>query len=1093
MATQLDYVVVIGASAGGLEALQELSSYLRPGSNGAFIVAQHLAPDHSSLLVDILGRSTQLIVKAAQKNSRLEPDQILVIPPNKDAKIEGSSLVLTDPEPRYGPSPSIDLLFNSLSRHWRERAVAVVLSGTGSDGAIGLRSVAAFGGLALVQSPESARFDAMPRAAIALGRCDMVADPATIGARLSSWITHQGELNQVDRSESETLLLNSILSRLKESAKIDIARYKDSTLRRQIYRRMSNLDCNSLGDYLQLLDSDINEVNFLIERLLVSVTGFFRDPDSFAALAEELKPLISRRIPSETLRVWAPGCATGEEAYSIGMTISQVMGHPADLSQHLKIFATDLDEQSLTLARRGEYSLTDTRSIPKSLLDHFVDQSSSIARIAKELRRCIVFSRHNLGEDPPFPRIDLISCRNTLIYFNALSQGKILDLFAFSLNPGGLLFLGGSESVGRDHGFKVVNGAHRIYERTLDHNSRSVITQATPVQRSTTSRRMHKAPLAINEIMPEQHVMLLEALLRSLCPCALVLDENQDLVEVIGDVSPYCRMPEGRMSISAGAYLRIELQSEAKALILRVRADCSAATSRSIHIKGREDAIHLAAVPLQVGDKRLTILSFISEGHKHTGLELDHTGEKRDAAFAREIQRLERELLSSEDTLRRSMADLEEANEQLEASTEELQTSSEELQALNEELEASIEELQATNEELTTLNQELRVRRDELEQLNVELENIQSSLNQGMVIIDCNFCVTRFSPLAVRVFGLVDQDIGQSIIDIPTTVPLPKLRSVLLAVISEGGRQSFETTNEDNSYLVQVMPYRSREGSCLGAIITLTDISEQFALRRVAESSLREFASLAGSLDQAVWKRDHKMNRFLYISHQIENITDWTPSMLVQNTELFETAIVAADREMVSAARDTNTSGWTVIYRLVRDDGMELALKEVATVVDASDDHYVVGTLTDVTSELLVAKNTHFLASGYTSLVANENMAAALVDESLCIVSVGIGFAKLLQQQPDTISGQHLQDLPLALEVTPNSDFEATAIAQPSADSPSIVKLVSSILHSKQPVEASTVTARLALSPYTLLYLTIVPVLEASRVEGVLLMLRSST
>jgi len=1075
MVKQLDYVVVIGSSAGGLKALRELASRLRPVGNVAYVVAQHQAPDHSSLLVDLLGRSTKLPVIAAPQKSRLESGRMLVIPPNYDAKFDGSWLLLTEPEPHYSPSPSIDLIFDSLAEHWGDRAVAVVLSGTGSDGARGLCAVSAYGGLALVQLPESAQFDAMPRAAIALGGSDMVADPATLGNHLSSLISQHGDVSAADLSESQTLLLSSVLTKLKQSFGINLTRYKDSTVRRQINRRMSALDCPSMEDYLNLLATDLNEANSLMANLLVSVTSFFRDPDAFSALAEELKPLISRGLPGEALRVWAPGCATGEEAYSIGMIISQVMGHPADLSKYLQIFATDLDEQSLIVARRGEYPFADTGSIPKPLLDRFIIQSDSKGRISKALRKCIVFSRHNLGEDPPFPRIDLVSCRNTLIYFNDKPKEQILGLFAFSLNPGGLLFLGGSESIGRGDVYKVIDAANRIYERTRELYSSSIVNQGQLVQGLSTTRRPVKSPLVARVIVPDQHVKMLEALLRSLCHCALVLNENQELVEVIGDISPYCRMPEGRMTISACAFLRVELQAQASALVQQVNANHNAASSRSIRIEDSDDLIRLNAVPLQLGDKKLTVLYFNQEHGICNELIPELVGGQQDDAFVREIQRLERELIASQDTLRLSMSDLEMANDELEAATEELQTSSEELQSVNEELQASMEELQATNEELNALNQHLCVRSKELELLNADLENIQSSLSLGMVIVDRNLCVTRFSPLAVRVFGLVDSDISQPLNGIPTTVPLPDLSSILLRVISRQVRENFETTNEDVSYLVQVMPYRNRERVCLGAVITLTDISEQSALRRVAESLLREFASLADSLDQAVWKRDYTMNRILYMSQQIENITGWTPSMLVQNPELFESAIVAADREMVSAARDTNTSGWTVIYRLVRDDGTELALKEVATVVDASDDHYVVGTLTDVTSELLVSKHTHFLASGYTSLVANENMAAALVDKSLCIVSAGLGFAKLLQQQPDTISEQHLQDLPLVLEVTPNSDFEATAIAQLSADSPGIVKLVSSILHDKQPFEECTVTVRLALSPYTLLYLTRAP------------------
>jgi len=411
------------------------------------------------------------------------------------------------------------------------------------------------------------------------------------------------------------------------------------------------------------------------------------------------------------------------------------------------------------------------------------------------------------------------------------------------------------------------------------------------------------------ESVPEQHINLIEALVRTLAHPCLVLDENHDLVEVVGDVSAYCRIPEGRLTAAAGALLRAELQPEARTLFLLVRADRRAASSGLLHLPDRELALRLEAAPLQVGERALTVLSFIEQREAPSEAVPGLASSDRDAAFAREIERLERELLFSQDILRRSMADLEQANEELEASSEELQASSEELQSSNEELEASNEELQATNEELGTLNQQLRIRSDELERLNTDLENIQSSLSQGMVILDRQLRITRFSPLAVRVFGLVDSDIGQPLIGVPTTVPLPELRDALLAVVHGEERRSIEATSEEVAYLAQVMPYRDREGTRLGAIITLTDVSEMVALRRSAEAALREFASLADALEQAVWKRDHTMERILYMSRRIERLTGWSAAELCHDPQLFDNAIHADDRARAGASPTACTGG----------------------------------------------------------------------------------------------------------------------------------------------------------------------------------------
>lgn len=376
---------------------------------------------------------------------------------------------------------------------------------------------------------------------------------------------------------------------------------------------------------------------------------------------------------------------------------------------------------------------------------------------------------------------------------------------------------------------------------------------------------------------------------------------------------------------------------------------------------------------------------------------------------------------------------------------------------------------------------------------NSDPESIQFSLNLGIVTVDINCCVTWFSPLAVRVFALEDSDIGHSLIGIRTTISLPDLSSVLSEVISRGVSKKLDIKDEDVAYHVQVMPCRNQEVACIGAVISLIDTTEIIAIYRVAESSLREFDSLADTLDLVVWKRDRNMKQFLYISHQIEQLTGWTPEMLVQDTRLFESAIITADRHMVSTARKANSSGWTVIYRLMGGDGRELMVKEVATVVGASDDSYVVGSLKDVTLELLVAKQNRVLAAGFARLVAHENLAAALVDESLCIVSAGIKFSVLLQQHPERIKGKHLQELPLILELTPDNEKNNLASNTLSGEEmPGIIKLISAVMEGRVANASCIAIVRVSQSPYTLCELTISPVMEAGHVEGLVLILRPS-
>ncbi len=1034
--TDIDLVVGIGASAGGLEALQDLVGSLLAGGRVAYVVAQHLSPEHRSLIVELVGHATSLQVITAVDGAVLQPDVIAIAPPNHDVTVEADRLRLSDPVPRFGPSPCIDLLFESIADHWGDKGVAVVLSGTGADGARGVRAIRAAGGLTIAQAPESAKFDAMPRAAISLGGADLVMNAAAIGQHLAGLIAAGGHWIARISPESGPLRLSSVTGQLKHATGIDFSQYKESTLRRQVQRRMAIRQVASLEDYLPLLAGDGEEARVLVQNLLVGVTAFFRDPQAFEVLRELLGAYVAEeRTSAEPLRVWVPGCATGEEVYSIAMVISEVLGHPVDLAAHLKIFGTDLDEQSLTIGRRALYPVSAAKAIPDELRRRFVSEHGAEIEISEGLRGCAVFARHDVGVDPPFPRLDLISCRNTLIYFTVPMQERVLNLFRFGLRPGGLLFLGTSESLGsRTTGFSLTSTEQRIYTRTREGMRRLRHPLAMPAQRGTQSLLPAGRIAVLRETVPEQHMALLEALVRCLCQPCLVLDENHDLVEVIGDVTPFCRVPEGRMTAAAHAFLRPELQSEARALFLLVRADGAAVSSQAIRLEGIDAPVRLEARPLRVVERPLTVLSFVSQADDGDSDGPGAPLTERSVVFDQEIERLEGELLASQDTLRRSLAQLEQANEELEASSEELQASSEELQSSNEELEASNEELQATNEELGTLNQQLRSRGEELEQLNTDLTNILASLSQGMVIVDRQLRVTRFSPLSVRVFGLVDTDIGQSLLGVPTTVPLPGLGAALQAVVNGEVRRSLEASSEEVAYLAQVLPYLEGDGRRRGAIVTLTDVSELVALRRAAEAALSEFSCLADALDEAVWKWDYAMSHLLYVSKRIQSLTGWTPAEVCDRPGLLSGAIEPQDRQRVAAARDLNLAGWSVRYRITTRDGRQIWLAETARVVNDGAEPFVVGTLADVTALRALEDQARELSAGFESVFHARSFGTAVLDEQLRVVMANEMFCSLVGFDPESIVGvaSALFATPAALEALRQAAEAALAGSQPA-------------------------------------------------------------
>lgn len=1035
-ARPLNHVVGIGASAGGLEALKVLLGQLKLQGLMTYVVAQHLAPDHPSLIVELLQRVTPLQVVTAVDGDLLRPGVVAVAPSNRDVAVRGDRLVVSDPPPRFGPSPSIDRLFESIAREWRQQGVAVVLSGTGSDGARGVAQVRAAGGLTFAQLPETARFDAMPWAAISLGGATNILETGAIGLQLNSVAENTHSLDSAGGQEMQSQTISAVLGHLKKGTGVDFSQYKESTLRRQLQRRMAIRQVADLDTYVRLLRDDAEEAPALLHNLLVNVTAFFRDPEAFDVLAQLLKDYGAPLAPQAKIRVWVPGCATGKEVYTLAMVISQVLGHPTVLADRLKVFGTDLDEEALAVARRGVFPLSEAQAIPADLRSRFLDEEAEQFTIKDHLRDCVVFARHNVSEDPPFPRLDLISCRNTLIYFTPPLQERVISLFRFGLLPGGLLFLGESESLGHGHqGFAVANATHRIYRRSGEMARRTVAPLGSNGSRGSGARPSLARNVVQRDSVPEQHMILLEALSRSFCGDCLVLDDSHNLVQVIGDVTPYCVMPEGWISANASLFLRAELRDEARALLLLVRADELPVLSPSIRLPGEEGSLRLEVRPLRVGARQFCVITFlrVADTNPDTGTDIDAAVLPRagsgallvDSSFASQILRLEEQLLASQDSLRRSMVELEEANEELEASSEELQASSEELQSSNEELEASNEELQATNEELGTLNQQLRSRSDELQLLNNDLVNIQSSLSQGMVIVDLKMCITRFTPLAVRVFALVESDIGQPLLSVPTTLKLNGLRQAIVEVLAGVPRRNIEASSEEVAYLLQVMPYLDRDKRPMGAIITLTDLGELVALRRTAEAALADFTRLTDSLEQAVWKRNGNFDRLLYVSAPIQMLTGWTPAELRSQPSLLEDAIDSADRPRVAASRNKNGTGWSVSFRLSTRDGRRIQVVETASVIKDEHEHCVVGTLTDVTETTAIAEQAGNLSTIFASVFDSQCFDVVVLDDSLKVVMANQRLCARLVQDIGSLVG-----LPFQLFLTPEAGAALLELAR---------------------------------------------------------------
>jgi two-component system CheB/CheR fusion protein len=934
-------LVLIIASAGSSDPLHLLASRLTPGHATAYLVVRHASEDTPDEdLLNSLAACSLLPVSTLKQGEPPAANWLQLLPVGMELQADGLAIWSREPGDRLGAGLNLDTILETLAAVWGPRLIVIVLSGLGADGVLGLWRVLDTGGQVAALNPRSALFSGMPSADIQLGGLTAVLDPAGI----SDWLHQQLSNLESQKIESSLTLsaelLQHILMVLHERTGVDFSRYKTSTVCRQLQRRLALLKLDNFNDYLRMLQADDLEPEQLKAHLLVGVTRFFREGSPFAALRTELESLMANRIALQPLRVWVPGCSSGEEAYSIAMLVSALLDHPADLSDRLKIFATDLNDNALAVARRGQYPSACADAVPIDLRQRYISLRDDQIEISRELRRCIVFSRHNLGSDPPFPRLDLISCRNTLIYFNSSLQEQALRSFRFALVPGGLLLLGQSESLPPgNRGFATVNAQQRLYRLTshlqrddlVALNTQPFGSGAVGLRRQTPHRRDHPA---------SQHVELLEALVQQRQPPTLILDENLDLIAVLGDVTPFCGLPQGPLITSVTGFLREELRAEATALLLLSRNDGAVRQSRALRLGDDQEPVMLEVASLQVEDRSLRCLSFhrlpASDPTVAPPLSLE---------LNQEMARLESELLRSQNSLRESMAELEQANEELEASAEELQASSEELQASNEELESSIEELQATNAELVALNQELQRRGEELEQVNLDLQNIQCSLSQGMVIVDQQLRVLRFSPLAVRVFGLLESDRGLPLLDVPTTLPLQGLADALRAVVNGAPQQQLEANSEEVSYLLRVLPYLGPCRQLMGAIITLTDVSELVALRRVAEASLAGFISLTDALDEVVWKRDPQLEQLLYVSRQAGPILGRPAAELLADPGWLDRQITAEDRQVVLAARQRPGPGWSVQYRWRHPEGRVLQLLETALRLDGDLEASVVGTL----------------------------------------------------------------------------------------------------------------------------------------------------
>jgi two-component system CheB/CheR fusion protein len=844
-------IVGIGGSAGGVEALHRLLPHIDPGCGMAFIVVLHLDPDHPSILPELLGRTSRLPVMQIQQGTPVEPGHVYVIPPNAALTIHAGRLMLA---PRGSPN-TIDEFFTALAVDQEENAACVVLSGAGTDGTIGLRGIKEHGGFALAQS--DAEYASMMRSAVATGLVDFVLQAEEIPAKLVDYFGHITRVEQQKgREGAETDVahqLSQITTLLRAQTGHDFSGYKDRTLIRRVQRRMHVLQIDDAASFIERLQQDPKEVALLFQDLLIGVTHFFRDAPAFATLEEAVIPhLFDGKGADATIRVWVPGCATGEEAYSIAMLLRE-HGPKSQRGPKLQLFATDIDDQALEIARSGRYPATIAKDVPAERLAKYFVKEDGTYRVAEQLREICLFSSHNLLRDPPFSRLDLISCRNLLIYFGSDLQERVIPLFHYALNNNGYLFLGTSENVTRHAQlFSTIHRGHRIFQHR-PYRDRWVpqfpMSAPDPEWRGS-PRLLHRDRTRDADLKHTAEQLVL----RQFAPAYVIVNAEGDLVQASGRTGKYLELPSGAPDTNVFNMARPGLRMQLRAALHKAMGSGQRAVHQNINIdvNGGRQEIDLAVQSLRVEGTPEPFYAIVFQDHGTIKPTTDaERSPSEDDVTQANVRQLEVDLQSTREQLQTATEELESSNEELKSSNEELQSINEELQSTNEELETSKEELQSINEELQTVNAELSSRVDELTRANNDMHNLLESTQIAAVFLDRDLLVKRFTPTAKDVFRLIESDAGRPIMHVRSLVELNDLQADAERVLRTLHviERPVNNTETGTRYMMRMLPYRTADNVISGIVLTFTDVTRMTTAEARIEQLARDLRARVDELE----------------------------------------------------------------------------------------------------------------------------------------------------------------------------------------------------------------------------------------------------
>jgi two-component system, chemotaxis family, CheB/CheR fusion protein len=848
-------VAAIGASAGGIEAFTELMRNLPSDTGMAFVLIQHLDPKHHSILTELLSKETTMRVKEVTDGMRLERNHVYVIPPNATMSIADHALQLAPREEHRGVHMSIDHFMRSLADQVGNRAIGVILSGSGTDGTLGMAEIQAQGGVTFAQDEATAKYDGMPRSATAAGCVDYVLPPKAIARELARISRHpyvaRPPEEVAEAEPTENAGLNTIFQLLRRTTGVDFTHYRQTTILRRIQRRMVVHKIDKLDEYVKYIQTNPAEIKALYQDMLINVTSFFRNPRVFDALKSQVFPaLFKSRTADAAIRVWTPGCASGEETYSVAIALLEFLGDKAS-QVPIQFFGTDVSETSVGKARSGIYPENIQGDVSPERLRRFFTKTEGGYRISKSIRDMCIFAQHNVLNDPPFSQMDVICCRNLLIYLEPVLQSKVISLFHYASRPGGYLVLGTSEGLGTvTNLFNTEDRALKIFSKKS-----SAMRQVVTFSLNPLPERGEYGPVRVPTKQPDTSWNYLEAqkefdrrLLSQYSPATVFVNEDMEIIHTRGNVNRYLKLAPGRASLSILKMAREGLLLDLRNALSRAKKENAPVRKQNVQIKNANGngnggsapgaastrMVSFEVVPIRVGNLKelyfMVLFQEGAEGMRKAGASRAVRAERESQRESGRVAKLEQELAATKEYLQSVIETQEATNEELQSANEEILSSNEELQSTNEELETAKEELQSANEELSTVNDELRNRNLEITQVNNDLTNLLASIDIAVVMVGNDLTIRRFTPQAQKILGLIPTDVGRPFLNINPNIEIADFQQMVIQVMSTFRPAEKEIVDHKNGrFQLRVLPYRTADNKIDGAVITLVDLSARLS------------------------------------------------------------------------------------------------------------------------------------------------------------------------------------------------------------------------------------------------------------------------